>query len=91
MTPSDISPRIHRSAGQGAERTCWRMAAIYRVCVRQDVTRAWVLRRIREVFPCGTRDNMADIYMMSHHFMKRTRLEKARATAACDVDAARAA
>lgn len=75
MTPSDITPRIHRTAGQGPEQTCWRMAAIYRVCLRRDVTRSWVQRKIREVFPCGSRDGMADIWMAHQSLMQRTRRE----------------
>jgi hypothetical protein len=56
------------------------MAAIYRVCLRTDVTRAWVLRRIREVFPAGTRDYMADIWMSHAKLLRMTRNEKMQDT-----------
>ncbi|MCW3784292.1 hypothetical protein [Defluviimonas salinarum] len=54
---SKIAPAaIHRLAGQDATRTCWRMAAIYRCCIRYGKDEAWALRKVREIFPSGSRD-----------------------------------
>lgn len=35
----------------------WRVAAIYRCCLRHGADEAWALRRLREIFPDGSRDH----------------------------------
>ena len=47
-----------RLIGADATRTCWRVAAIYRCCLRYDASPEWAIGRMREIFPDGTRDHM---------------------------------
>lgn len=38
----------------------WRMAAIYRCCIRFGKDHAWALDKVREIFPDGARDSVVD-------------------------------
>jgi hypothetical protein len=42
----------------------WRMAAIYRCCLRYEKDEAWALEKVREVHPDGSRDGMVGIWFM---------------------------
>lgn len=41
---------------------CWRVAAIYRCCLRMGMNKDWALKKLREVSPEGHRDHMADLW-----------------------------
>jgi len=34
----------------------WRMAAIYRCCIRFEAPHDWAIERVRELYPDGSRD-----------------------------------
>lgn len=38
----------------------WRMAAIYRCCLRHEADPEWALMRVREIYPDGSRDREVD-------------------------------
>lgn len=38
----------------------WRMAAIYRCCLRYEADPQWALSRVREIHPDGSRDKEID-------------------------------
>ncbi len=40
------------------DHACWRLAAIYRCCIRFGMDSAWALRQVRGVSPDGGRDHM---------------------------------
>jgi hypothetical protein len=53
---------------------CWRVAAIYRCCLRVGMSKEWALEKLREIAPDGKRDHMADIWFAGmnyarHHYM----------------------
>lgn len=62
-----------RLIGADATRTCWRVAAIYRCCLRYDATPEWALGRLREIFPDGTRDHMVDVWFMGMEDLRARR------------------
>lgn len=62
-----------RLIGADATRTCWRVAAIYRCCLRYDASPEWAIGRMREIFPDGTRDHMVGIWFMGMEGLRERR------------------
>lgn len=74
MTVTCISshPRIDRNP----DMTCWRVAAIYRCCLRLGMSKDWAVEKLREISPGGQRDHMADVWFMGiedarRHYQRR--------------------
>jgi hypothetical protein len=42
----------------------WRMAAIYRCCIRFAKDEAWALEKVREIHPDGSRDALVGVWFM---------------------------
>ena len=50
---------------------CWRVAAIYRSCLRLGMSKNWALEKLREINPDGKRDHMADIWFANMDAVRR--------------------
>lgn len=62
---SVLPPRMNRQLRvRHPDMVCWRVAAIYRCCIRFGKTKAWALDRLREISPEGRRDSVADNWWM---------------------------
>ena len=72
-----------RLIGADATRTCWRVSAIYRCCLRYEASPEWALGRLRDIFPDGTRDHMVDVWFMGMEGLRaRRRMPEAAEPAA---------
>lgn len=52
---------------------CWRVAAIYRCCLRLGMSRDWAISKLREISPEGHRDHMADLWFADIENVRRFR------------------
>ena len=52
--------QFHRLQGQDAAQSCWRVAAIYRCCLRLGMGREWAAEKIYAFLPEGSREAMLD-------------------------------
>lgn len=43
-------------------RRAWRMAAIYRLCLRRSLSRDWALQKVRDIAPDGSRDYVVGLW-----------------------------
>lgn len=74
-----------RLIGADAARTCWRVAAIYRCCLRHGASPSWARDRLREIYPDGSRDHLVEAWFLGMDLLRgRITAEQERARAGRD-------
>jgi len=63
-------------ARRSPDMICWRVAAIYRSCLRLGMSKTWALEKLREIAPDGKRDHMADIWFANMDSVRRYHFSK---------------
>ncbi|MFX4300314.1 hypothetical protein [Pseudosulfitobacter pseudonitzschiae] len=58
-------------ARRNSDMICWRVAAIYRCCLRLGMSKEWALEKLREICPEGHRDHMADVWFSNIEDVRR--------------------